>query len=353
MIKNFKMFWNNDKGENYGFINDKEIKQYSISNKIGVKANVITYGAIISNLYAPDKLGISEDILLGYESIEGYTQPKNPYMNCIVGRVANRINNAEYIDGGETINVSKNYTDQHQLHGGFEGFDKKIWDVIDIEDDSITLKLISEDGEEGFPGQVECSIQYKIDDENGLHLIYKATSTKNTPLILTNHVYFNLSGGKEADILNHELSIAADEILETNHDSIPTGGFINVENTSYDLRSPQLLKTIFENREGYDHFWLLGDKKKKPALMSRLSHESSGRYIDTYTTEPGVQIYTSNGWDGLLQHTKGGVSYKSYSGICLETQMYPDSMNHPHFPSPFIGPENDFYQHTIYKLGVL
>jgi aldose 1-epimerase len=347
------MFWNKEsKGLNYGEIHGEEITQYELVNKNGLRAKVITYGATLTNLLCPDKEGNLGDILIGFESLEGYKQATNPYMNSIVGRVANRINNARYISGGETINLNNN-NGIHQLHGGKEGFDKKIWEVIDVDKHTITLEYISKDGEEGFPGEVTCKVKYELDDDNKLHIIYNATPTKTTPIILTHHAYFNLSGGNEQDILNHKLQITAKQILETDVDLLPTGGFIEVKNTPFDLNNSVRLKSVFEHIEGYDHFWVFEEKGTKPTRVARLLHEESGRYLDTYTTEPGMQVYTANGWDGKLNDTKAGVKYNSYAGICLETQMLPDSMNHPHFPSPFIEKGEAYYQHTVYEMGVL
>jgi aldose 1-epimerase len=347
------MFWNkNLEGRSYGEIEGKEVVQYQLKNKNGLSASIITYGAILTNLLCPDKDGNLSDILIGFESLEGYKQVTNPYMNSIVGRVANRINNARYVSGGETIDLNKN-NGKHQLHGGIEGFDKKIWDVVDVSHHSISLQYVSMDGEEGFPGEVTCKVKYELDDDNRLHIIYNATPTRTTPIILTHHAYFNLSGGGEADILNHEIQISAKQILETDRDLLPTGGFIEVKNSPFDLNKSTLLSSVFEKIEGYDHFWVFVAKEAKPTKVARLSHEKSGRYLDTYTTEPGMQVYTANGWDGKLIDTKGGRPYQSYAGICLETQMLPDSMNHPHFPSPFIEGGEGYYQHTVYEMGVL
>jgi aldose 1-epimerase len=346
------MFWNKHKGKLFGMINDKEIYQYTLVNRGGLKANIINYGATITHLYSLDNKGNLGDIILGFDDLDGYLQKGNPFMNAIIGRVANRINQAKYISAGETINVSPNFG-KHQLHGGFEGFDKKIWDVTDLEENSLTLEYTSEDGEEGFIGEVVCQVKYLLDDNNQLHIIYKATPTVTTPIILTNHAYFNLSSGEEHDVLNHHLQINSDEILDTDTDSIPTGGLIDVADTPFDLRKSASLREKFKSIDGYDHFWILGPKLNEPKLVATLSHEKSGRYIDLLTTEPGMQVYTSNGWDGNLQKTKGNNKYLSYAGICLETQLYPDSMNHPFFTSPFVEKGSDYHQHTIFHFGIL
>ncbi len=309
----------------------------------------MTYGASITRLCCLDKNGTLDDIILGFENLEGYLQTDNPYMNCIVGRVANRIANAQYKHNGETIKINSHNAD-YVLHGGINGFNKKIWTVLSHDECSISLSYKSVDGEEGFPGNLDVEVKYSLTDEDELHIVYTAMTDKACPVNLTSHCYFNLGGGSEEDVLDHELLVVSDKLTTVDENSIPTGDFTAVLDTPYDLNTKKLIANQFKNIAGYDENWVVGDKTDIPKFCACLSHSKSGRALEVYTTEPGIQVYTSNSFDGNLQNTKGGKIYKKHAGICLETQLFPDSPNHPHFPNSILEVGKQYRQHTIYKM---
>lgn len=334
-----------------GHLNGREIYEYTIKNKHGIEASIMNYGAAITKLLCPDNKESIGDILLGFSTLDGYLQKNNPYMNCIVGRYANRIANAKFTIDGIDFKINSS-TDYYSLHGGIKGFDKKIWKVVHQSVDTIIMHYISEDGEEGFPGTLAVEVKYMLSDYNELHMEYIATIDKACTVNLTNHCYFNLSAGKAANILHHDLRVIGQSITELDAHSLPTGAITPVINTIFDLNERKNLGRQFELIDGYDHNWVLGDKTERPKFVATLYHDLSGRLLEVYTTEPGIQVYTSNGFDGTLKHTKGNTVYNKFAGICLETQMFPDSPNHTHFPNTILMPDEEYRHHTIYKMKV-
>jgi aldose 1-epimerase len=335
-----------------GKINGKEIAEYTIKNKHGIEVSIMEYGATITKLVCPDKEGKIGDIVLGFSSLEGYLHKDNPYMNCIIGRFANRISNSKFSVENTEFFINST-VENYALHGGINGFDKKIWEVVHHNTDTIILSYTSVDGEEGFPGTLVVEVKYMISEYDELHIEYTATIDKACPINLTSHCYFNLSAGKESNVLSHDLRVIGDTITELNDSSIPTGVFSIVDQTIFDLNDKKNLGHQFESIDGYDHNWVLGEKSDRPKFVATLYHALSGRLLEVYTTEPGLQIYTSNGFDGSLTNTKNDVTYDKFAGICLETQLFPDSPNHPHFPNAVLYPDDVYKHHTIYKMKVV
>jgi aldose 1-epimerase len=335
-----------------GKIDGVEIIEYTMVNNKSTTVKIMNYGATVTKLCCIDKNDKLADIILGFDNLDGYLQKDNPYMNCIVGRFANRINKAQYKHEGQTIQLASTNKD-YVLHGGINGFDKKIWELVYQTDNCLIFAYTSIDGEEGYPGTLYVEVKYTLSDDDELHIEYTATTDKATVVNLTNHCYFNLSGGEESNVLNHELRVKAASITEVDKNSIPTGKFIEVEGTIFDLNEKKLIGEQFKNIDGYDHNWVVGEKVERPRFIASLHHELSGRVLEVYTTEPGVQVYSSNSFDGKLSHTKENKSYGKFAGICLETQLFPDSPNHLHFPTAFLLPDEEYRQHTIYKMKVV
>lgn len=335
-----------------GLLDDKEIMEYNIKNKHGICVHIMNYGATVTKLMCPDNKGVMGDIVLGFDEFDGYLQRDNPFMNCIVGRYANRIAKSQFSLDGVNYTINSN-SPHYSLHGGITGFDKKIWNVVYQSEDTLILNYYSKDGEEGFPGNMEVEVKYMISEFNELHMEYTATIDTACPVNLTNHCYFNLSAGSDKDILNHDLRVIADYITALDENSIPTGQLMAVKDTVYDLNERKNIGNQFKQIDGYDHNWVVGTKSERPKFVASLFHNASGRVLEVFTTEPGIQVYTANGFDGSLKNTKANQSYEKYGAICLETQMYPDSPNHDNFPNTILYPDEEYKQHTIYKMKVI
>lgn len=336
--------------EHFGFLPDKrEVFVFTLENK-NIKVKITNYGGTIISLEVPDKGGNKADIVLGLPTWEEWI--KNPYyFNCITGRTCNRIGGASFkIDGIQYL-VSANH-DGISLHGGFEGFHQKVWDATMIEgEDKLMLELtyLSKDGEEGFPGNLQVRAVYTLDANNELSLEFYATTDKTTPVNLTNHAYLNLAGEGSGEIYDHELEIYADFITETDDNSIPTGKFTPVAGTPFDFTSGHRIgERIHQLVMGYDDNYVLRNKNAELALAAKVTEPKSGRVLEVYTTEPGVQLYTSNYFDGSL-YGKCGKAHTVHTAFCLETQHYPDSMNHPNFPDVLLRPGEKFYSKTLWK----
>ena len=342
--------------EDFGQTADSvQVKQFTLTNKNGLEMKVMTYGAIITSLKTPDKDGKLEDIVLGHDNIEGYIK-NDPYLGAVVGRYGNRIANAKFsIDGTEYKLAANN--GKNSLHGGIKGFDKVVWNASEINDSTgVGLKLTyrSVDGEEGFPGNLDVTVFYTLNNDDELEIQYQAKTDKKTVVNLTQHTYFNLTAMKE-DILNHELSINASNITPVDNTLIPTGELLPVENTPFDFRKAKKVgENINDDHEqikfgnGYDHNWVLDESEDEINLAAILSDSTSGRIVEVYTTEPGIQFYTGNFLDGTITG-KNDVVYKYRSGLCLETQHYPDSPNQPDFPSTLLSPNEDYLTVTKFK----
>jgi aldose 1-epimerase len=339
---------------NFGQLPDgQDIELYTLSNSQGVKTGIMTYGATVVFLEVPDREGHMADITLGHDSLEGYLE-NSPYFGAIVGRYGNRIDEGRFsLDGKEyklAVNDGKNH-----LHGGIRGFDKVVWDAETLEnEDAVGVKFsyLSPDGEEGYPGNLECSVTYWLTNANELNLEYHAVTDKATPVNLTHHSYFNLAGQGNGDILDHELMLNADKYTPVNDQLIPTGEIEPVAGTPFDFTQPYKIgERIDQVPGGYDHNFVLNSSGEQLALAARVYEPDSGRVMEIHTTEPGIQFYSGNFLDGAITGKDGKV-YHQYYGFCLETQHFPDSTNHPHFPSTILRPGETYTSTTVHTFIV-
>ncbi len=340
------------KAQAFGATKDGQaVELYTLTNSKGMEARIMTYGAILVSLRVPDTSGKPGDIVLGFDSLDGYTQtPPPPYFGAVVGRYGNRIANGRFKLAGVEYKLVQNNGKNH-LHGGVRGFDKVVWTARTPDAHSVELTYLSKDGEEGYPGNLTSTITYTLTDDNELKLDYHATTDKDTVLNLTNHSYFNLAGQGEGDILSHQIMINADRFTPIDAGLIPTGELKPVAGTPFDFRQPHAIGERIEAADeqikrggGYDHNFVLNRQGNALELAARVTEAKSGRVMEVLTTQPGVQFYTGNFLDGNFTG-KGGKVYQRRYALCLETQHFPDSPNHPDFPSVVLKP-GEQYQHT-------
>ncbi len=316
---------------------------------------IMTYGGIVVSLEAPDRAGKPADIVLGFDSLDGYVKTGNkPYMGALIGRYANRIAGGTFSLDGKTYHVPKNDGD-NALHGGIDGFNKKVWKATEIKD-GIELSYVSKNGEEGFPGALTTTVRYSLSG-NELRIEYSATTDADTVLNLTNHSYFNLKGQGNGDILEHQMKINASRYTPVNANLIPLGELAPVAGTPFDfLKSTVIGSRIDANNEqlklahGYDQNWVIDGGGKKVVLAAEAYEPTTGRVLEVLTDQPGIQFYTGNFLDGTVTG-KGGRVYNRRNGFCLETQHYPDSPNHPEFPTTELKPGEKFHSVTIYRFS--
>lgn len=328
-----------------------EVYLYTLANDRGLQATVTTYGGAITSLYTPDRHGTLGDIVLGYETLEEYV--KNPrYMGPLIGRHANRISNGKFSLNGVEYQLGRNNGANH-LHGGFNGFDRRVWSVNE-EESSLRLSYLSRDGEESYPGNLHAEVSYSLGD-NELRLDYRATTDADTIVNLTNHSYFNLKGG--GSILDHGLTLNADRFTAVSSELIPTGELRAVAATPMDFRAEERIGArIRDGYEqlgftgGYDHNFVLNGWDGSLRTAARLYDPETGRVLEVLTTEPGIQFYSGNFLDGSLIGKKG-VAYQRYEGLCLEPQHFPDAPNHPHFPSTVLRPGEEYTHTTIFRFS--
>jgi len=337
----------------FGSFEGKTVTEYTISNAAGMQVSIMNYGGTVTKILTKDKEGKNGDVILGYDSLSGYLQKNNPYFGCLVGRYANRIANAKFSLDGTTYTLAANNYGQ-SLHGGLKGFDKVMWNAEKLPDSSsLKLTYTSKDGEEGYPGNLKVEVVYSLTSDNELKIEYKASTDKATPVNLTNHCYFNLSAGADSTILGHDLLIKADKYTPVNGKLIPLGKHEDVKNTPFDFTVSKLIgKEIKSVKGGYDHNWVLNRTGNVLEKIAVLSHTSSGRMMEVFTTEPGIQFYSGNFLDGTLTGCKGGKPYVLHGGLCLETQHFPDSPNQPSFPNTILKPGEIYAQVTVYKFSV-
>jgi aldose 1-epimerase len=334
----------------YGMIGADSVFQYILTNKNGMVVKILNYGGTVTDIMAPDKNGKMGNVVLGYDSLAGYLQIGNPYFGCLVGRYANRIANAKFTLDGKEYPLAAN-NNGNTLHGGLKGFDKVIWTVKSVNDSSLSLSYLSKDGEEGYPANLTANVIYSLMPDNGLKIEYSATTDKATPVNLTNHCYFNLSAGTDSTILDHELMLNADKYTPVNDKLIPTGKIDPVKGGPMDFTTTKKIgRDISQVAGGYDHNWVLNEMGKSFSVAS-LFHAPSGRYMEVWTTEPGIQFYSGNFLDGTLKNTRGGAKYIKHAGLCLETQHFPDSPNQPSFPNTILKPGETYTQTTVYKFS--
>ncbi|HEY1871482.1 MAG TPA: aldose epimerase family protein [Chitinophagaceae bacterium] len=336
----------------FGNFDNQPVTEYTITNATGMQVSILNYGGIITKLITPDKNGKMGDVVLGYTSFDGYLQKNNPYFGALVGRYANRIGNAKFTLDGKTYTLAAN-DHGNSLHGGNRGFDKVIWAVEKIGDSSLILTYQSKDGEEGYPGNLAVQVIYTLDADNSLRIDYTAIADKATPVNLTNHSYFNLSAGNDSTILNHQLQLNADKYTPVNDKLIPTGKTGDVKGTPMDFTSMKTIgNDIGKIKGGYDHNWILDKTANSLEKAAEVYEPNSGRVMEVFTTQPGIQFYTGNFLDGTLMYGKNGKKYVQHGALCLETQHYPDSPNQPSFPNTILKPGERYRQTTVYKFSV-
>ncbi len=344
----------------YGNLSDgREVFQYTLKNNSGSRLEIINYGAIATHLFVKDRDGKTEDVILGYDSIEGY-ENDNSFQGSIVGRYGNRIAKGRFTIDSTEYQLDINDGENH-LHGGKKGFFKVLWTAESIETPegpSVKLNYVSPEGEMGYPGTVNITVIYTLSNDNEVKIKYEGTTDKSTILNPTHHSYFNLSGDFTKKIIGHELKINADKFTPVNETLIPTGELANVENTPMDLRTAKLIgKDInadykqLEIAGGYDHNWVLNNYDKTVRKAAELYDPSSGRVMEVLTDQPGLQFYSGNFLNGTM-NGKNGIKYEYRTALCLEAQIFPDSPNQPNFPSAILRPGEKYTQTTIYKFSV-
>lgn len=342
--------------DTFGKLKDgREVVLFTLRNKDDCVAKVMTYGALLTELHVPDRKGRLADVVLGFDNLEGYLAG-HPYFGATVGRVANRIAKGKFTLKGVEYTLATNNPPNH-LHGGERGFDKVLWlaEPVNVEDGvAVKFTYVSKDGEEGYPGNLTAMVTYTLTNKNELRVDYQATTDKATPVNLTHHSYFNLAGPAAGNIHGHELTILADTYTPNDATGIPTGEIKPVAGTPLDFTQPTTIgKRIAELKGepgGYDHNYVLRGKAGELVSAAIVREPQSGRIMEIFTTEPGLQFYSGNYLDGKLKG-KGGVTYQKHQGFCLEAQHFPDSVNHPHFPSVILEPGATYKQTTIHRFS--
>lgn len=334
----------------FGTTDGKQVDLYTMTTPKGVEVAITTYGGRVVSLKVPDKAGKLGDVVLGFPDLPGYLQDE-PYLGALIGRYANRIGKAQFTLDGKTYKLAAN-DHQNSLHGGKKGFDRVVWDAS-VSGNSLTLKYISKDGEENYPGTLTTTVVYTLDPSGDIKIDYSATTNKDTVLNLTNHSYFNLAG--KGDILNNELTIYASKFTPVDSGLIPTGEIRDVKGTPFDFLTPHRVgerinaaNEQLKLAQGYDQNWVLDSHSGALAKAAEVYEPTSGRVLEVWTTQPGIQFYTGNFLDGKLTG-KGGMKYVIHSALCLETQHFPDSPNQPKFPTTELKPGQTFHQVTVWK----
>ncbi len=338
----------------FGQAGGMPVDLYVLTNPSGMTAKIMTYGATLTELDTPDRSGKLGDVVLGFGNLDGYLA-KEPFFGATVGRVGNRIAKGVFTLGGHTYHLATNDGPNH-LHGGVRGFDKVVWSAQVVPADAPTVRFtyMSRDGEEGYPGNLTVAVVFTLTPSNELRLDYTVTTDKDTPANVTNHSYFNLGGAENGDILGHVLTLNADRFTPVDSTLIPTGELRPVAGTPMDFRTPtrigEHLAAVGGTPVGYDHNFVANSGGGEMAPIATVYDPKSGRVMEASTTEPGVQFYTGNFLDGTLTGKKG-VVYRQYWGLCLETQHFPDSVNHPNFPSYVIRAGDTYRSTTVYKFS--
>jgi aldose 1-epimerase len=333
----------------------QQVDLYILTNKHGMQAAITNYGGTVVSLKVPDRSGKLDDVVLGYDTLDGYATGK-AYIGATVGRYANRIAHASFTLDGNTYTLSKNDGDNH-LHGGFN---KRVWTAKDVSGSAgqaLELTYLSKDGEEGFPGNLPVKVVYTLTDKNELKIDYSATTDKDTVLNLTNHAYFNLAGQGNGDVLQQQIMIRADRFTPIDQFSIPTGELRSVKGTPFDFTTATAIGARIDQDDqqlkmgnGYDHNWVLSNGTPGSLFLGAQAYDPhSGRVLEVLTTEPGIQLYTGNFLDGI--HGKDGKVYNRRNAFCLETQHFPDSPNHPNFPTTELKPGQHYESTTVYKFS--
>jgi aldose 1-epimerase len=333
----------------FGTVDGKAVYLFTLTNAKGIIVKITNYGAIITQIWMPDRNGTTGDIVLGYDRLSNYITI-NPYFGCIAGRYANRIAKGKFTLDGKTYTLAVNNGENH-LHGGIKGFDKVVWNASEFSDTTrsgVILTYLSKDGEEGYPGNLKVTVRYTLDTLNELTTLIEAETDKPTPVNLCNHTYFNLSGANTS-ILNHILEIFADRYTEVDDGLIPTGILPFVKNTPMDFLQPHAIgERITSVKGGYDHNYVLNRDTTGLIFAARLFDPFSGREVEIYTTQPGIQFYSGNFLDDTITG-KNGIRYNQHYGLCLETQHFPDSPNQQNFPNTILRPGEKYREETRYR----
>ncbi len=338
----------------------RDTRLFTLRNDQGLSVDISDFGATVVRLFAPDRNGVAADVVLGFDSVTGYARPTGPFFGATIGRVGNRIAYGRFsLDGTNHVLATNNApagTPCH-LHGGLIGFDKVLWQtegVVAGSEPSLALRYRSEDGEEGYPGNLDVTVTFTLTRDNGLRIDYTGVTDKATPVALTNHSYFNLAGEGERTVLGHVATFNASRYTPVNPGLIPTGELAPVTDTPFDFLAPHTIGERIERANeqlrfagGYDHNFVL-DADGRLALAATVLEPQSGRELEVLTTEPGMQFYSGNFLDGSLQG-KNGHAYEKRSGFCLETQHFPDSVNQPGFPSTILRPGETYRSTTVYR----
>jgi aldose 1-epimerase len=346
--------------ESFGKTADgQSVDIYTLTNRHGMKARITNYGGIVVSLTAPDRDGKYADVVLGYNDLDSYLKPPFPYFGALIGRYGNRIAKGRFTLNGVEYKLAVN-NGENSLHGGLKGFDKVVWTASEVRSaagPALDLKYLSKDGEEGYPGNLSVDVVYTLTNNDELKIDYRATTDKDTVLNLTHHGYFNLAGEGNGDILNHRLVLKANRFLPTDAGAIPTGELRNVAGSPFDfLKMTAMGAHINDENEqikignGYDHTWVINGLMGKLRQAAIVFEPTTGRMMEVWTTEPGVQFYTGNYLDGTAVG-KSGKPYQRRNGFCLETQHYPDSPNHPKFPTTTLKKGQTFRSTTVYKFS--
>ncbi|MBZ5546789.1 MAG: galactose mutarotase [Acidobacteriia bacterium] len=331
---------------------------YTLTNNKGMQAAITNFGGIVVQLRVPDRKGNLADVVLGYDDLDGYIHDK-AYLGALIGRYGNRIAQGRFTLGGKAYTLARN-NGENTLHGGLKGFNQALWRAKELPSKNgpaLQLEYLSKDGEEGFPGNLSVKVIYTLTDDNELKIEYSATTDKETVVNLTNHSYFNLAGAGNGDILQHQVMLRADKFTPVSESLIPTGELRGVQGTPMDFRTPTAVGARIEQDDqqlkygrGYDHNWVLeSGGSKTPTLAATVFEPGTGRVLEVWTTEPGVQFYTGNFLDGAKG--KSGKVYQRRYALCLETQHFPDSPNQPTFPSTVLKPGQRYHTVTIYKFS--
>lgn len=341
--------------KDWGETDGKKVQLFTLTNKNGVTVSITNYGGIVTSWVTPDKHGNRSSVVVGMESLQDYLK-KPPYFGAIIGRYGNRIGDAKFKLDGKTYTLAAN-NGKNNLHGGNKGFDKVVWDATPAADSTpaLTLSYLSKDGEEGFPGNLKVTVVYTLTDADELNIEYTAETDKATPVNLTNHSYFNLTGSTENTILNHTLQLVADHFTPVDTTLIPTGEIKAVAGTPFDFTKAETIGARIDAVPGaapggYDHNYVINRKDSSLQLVATLSDTTSGRKLEVFTTEPGIQFYSGNFLNGAF--VSGGKPVNFRTALCLETQHFPDSPNKPNFPTTILQPGQKYHTVTKYKVSL-
>lgn len=335
----------------WGETDGKKVSLYTLTNKNGVQVKITNYGGTVTSFVAPDRNGNKQSIVLGFDKLQGYLD-RPPYFGALIGRYGNRIAGGKFTLNGKIYSLAAN-NGKNSLHGGLKGFDKVVWEATPTKNDkSLSLHYISKDGEEGYPGNLDVTVKYTLSDDNELEIDYTAKTDKATPLNLTNHSYFNLTGDVANTILNHSLLIDADRYTPVDTSLIPTGKLTPVKGTPFDFTQPHKIGERIGNVPGgYDHNFVLNGSGSAVRRVAVVTDSMSGRKLEVYTDQPGIQFYTGNFLDGSIK-TSDGKAIQKNAAFCLETQHFPDSPNQPSFPTTILKPGATYHTVTRYKVSV-